>query len=152
MKKHIVFAISIAFFLGSCKKDTVITITAKDINTATKVSIDRFSSTAGHLMVRTATNGLPAANSAINFDNAPFITQGIDRTGAIVQYYNFDVQSTTPDDIYVFFKAGATTPISGQNRRYRPPKRPATASWSVFFVARNARLQQSSSQNVLAAP
>lgn len=104
-------------YLVSCSKDdnTVTTVTGKDINTANKVSVDRFSTTAGHLMVRTATNGLPAANAAINFDNAPFITQGLDRNGVTVRYYNFDVQSTMPDDIYVFFKSGATTPISGQN-------------------------------------
>ncbi len=102
--------------LVSCSKDdTTVAVTGKDINTATKVSVDRFSATAGHLMVRTATNGLPAANAAINFDVAPFITHGLDRNGAMVQYYNFDVESTMPDDIYVFFKSGATSPISGQN-------------------------------------
>jgi len=87
----------------------------KNINTASKASIDRFSSAAGHLMVRTSTNGLPAANAAINFDVAPFFTLGLDRTGAQVFYYNFDVQPRAPSPIYVFFKSGAATPLSGLN-------------------------------------
>ena len=66
-------------------------------------------------MVRDATNGLPAANAAINFDVAPFITHGLDRTGMHVSYYNFDVQTTASSPIYVFFKSGATTPLAGQN-------------------------------------
>lgn len=97
------------------KKDDTPIAMAKDINTVSKASIDRFSSTAGHLMVRNSTNGLPAANAAINFDVAPFFTIGLDRTGARVLYYNFDVQPTAPSPIYVLFKSGATTPLAGQN-------------------------------------
>ena len=118
MKKIIIPSLCILLLAVSCKKKddtTTPAATGKDINTATKASIDRFSSTAGHLMVRTATNGLPAANAAINFDVAPFFTMGLDRTGVHVLYYNFDVMSTTPSPIYVFFKSGATTPIAGQN-------------------------------------
>ncbi len=88
---------------------------SKDINTAVKVSVDRFSVTAGHLMVRTTSNGLPGANAPVNFDNAPFITTGFDRMGVVAKYYNFDVQPTTPSPIYVFFKADGSTPVSGQN-------------------------------------
>ena len=102
--------------IQSCKKDATTTSPrGKDITTAPKVSVDRFSTAAGHLMVRSASNGLPAANAAINFDVAPFITHGLDRTGAHTMYYNFDVHPNTPDAIYVFFKAGATSPIAGQN-------------------------------------
>lgn len=100
--------------LTSCKKETAAVVTGKDITTAEKVAIDRFSATAGHLFVRSATNVLPVANAAINCDQAPFITMGFSPTGAITQYYNFDVQSSTPDDIYVFFATGATTPLAGQ--------------------------------------
>ena len=54
--------------LLSCSKsnddEMTTVITGKDINTATKASVDRFSATAGHLMVRTSTNGLPAATLA----------------------------------------------------------------------------------------
>jgi len=108
------------------------TMQGKDINTATKVSVDRFSATAAHLMVRTATNGLPAANAAISFDIQPFITTGLDRTGAVVMYYNFDVQTTTPDDIYVLFKNGATTPVSGQNNII--PTIPGDAGYNDFWI------------------
>jgi len=56
--------------LASCsKKDTTpASIIPKDPNTAEVVSVDRFSATTGHLQVRTATNGLPAANAPVNFD------------------------------------------------------------------------------------
>ncbi|PDS23784.1 hypothetical protein [Flavobacterium branchiophilum] len=117
----------------SCSKDDDDTkpVTGKDINTATKASVDRFSSAAGHLMVRTATNGLPAANAAINFDSEPFITTGLDRTGAVVKYYNFDVQPTTPDDIYVFFKADGTQ-VLGQNNII--PTIPGDAGYNDFWL------------------
>jgi hypothetical protein len=105
---------------------------AKDINTATKTSVDRFSASAGHLFVRSATNGLPAVNAPINFDVAPFITVGLDRTGAVVRYYNLDVQPTTPDDIYVFFKAGATAPVTGQNNVI--PTIPGDPGYNDFWV------------------
>ncbi len=105
--------------ISSCKKDednntTTPIETGKDPNTAFKVSIDRFSAAAGHLMVRDATNGLPAANAAINFDNAPFITKGYSPSGTITEYYNFDVMSATPDPIYVLFRDGEASPVSGQ--------------------------------------
>lgn len=99
----------------SCSKDSGNAVTGKDINSAEKVSVDRFSASAATLMVRTATNGLPAANAPVNLDNQPFITTGLDRTGATVRYYNFDVQSTSPDEIYVLFKNGASAPLAGQN-------------------------------------
>ena len=65
-------------------------------------------------MVRNATNGLPAANTAINFDQAPFITKGKGPDGQNVEYYNFDVQPVSPAPIYVLFKEGSTTPVPGQ--------------------------------------
>lgn len=118
----------------SCNDDDdVIAVNpVKDINTAVKASVDRFSSSAGKLFVRTATNNLPAANAPINFDNQPFITTGFDRTGAIAKYYNFDVQSTTPDDIYVFFKKGSTMPLAGQNNVIRTI--PGDAGYNDFSL------------------
>ncbi len=82
---------SLCTLLGafSCTKETV--LVGKDPNTAEKVAIDRFSATQGKLMVRDATNGLPAANAPINFDVAPFITKGLSPTGVKIEYYNFDV-------------------------------------------------------------
>ena len=88
--------------------------TVHDPATAMVASVDRFSAQAGHLQVRSASNGLPAANAAVNFDQGPFITQGLGPTGQIVKYYNFDVQPATPAPIYAFFAAGASSPIAGQ--------------------------------------
>lgn len=107
-------------------------VTSKDINTAEKVSVDRFSSSAGNLFVRTSTNGLPSANTAINFDQEPFITTGLKRTGATVQYYNFDVQPSTPAPIYVFFREGSDTPLTGQNNII--PSLPGEAGYSDFWI------------------
>jgi len=104
--------IGVLGLLQSCDDDD--TVRVHDVNTATKVSVDRFSNTAGHLMVRTASNGLPAANAAVNFDQAPFITKGLGPTGQVVEYYNFDVQSVDPAPIYVLFKAGESSPVPGQ--------------------------------------
>ena len=85
-----------------------------DPDTAPRVAIDRFSPEAGNLFVRTATNGLPAANGAIDFDAGPFITQGYGPSGAVVRYYNFDVMPVDPAPIYVLFREGEATPVSGQ--------------------------------------
>jgi len=86
----------------------------RDPNTAPTASIDRFSDKAGHLQVRTATNGLPGPNRAVDFDQGPFITQGLGPDGRVVRYYNFDVQPTTPAPIYVLFREGESAPVSGQ--------------------------------------
>ena len=102
--------------LASCKKDNNSNNPApKDPNTAVQAMIDRFSSAAGHLQVRTATNGLPAANTPVNFDQGPFITQGLTPAGKMVSYYNFDVQPVAPAPIYVLFKSGESTPVAGQH-------------------------------------
>jgi hypothetical protein len=141
LQRRSMFGLAISTgFLAACGggSDAVVTgpatpaVVPKNINTAAKAVVDRFSATAGHLMVRTPTNGLPAANAPINFDNAPFITLGLDRTGAGVKYYNFDVQSTTPDDIYVFFKSGATAPLVGQNNII--PTIPGDSGYNDFWV------------------
>lgn len=88
---------------------------ALDPDTAAVVSVDRFSDTAGHLLKRSANPMLPAANAAIDFDSGePFMTPGLGPDGSDVTYYNFDVQSTTPAPIYVFFEDGASAPVSGQ--------------------------------------
>lgn len=106
------FAAVCAFMLSSCDDDDAVKI--HDINSAEKVSVDRFSSTAGHLMVRDASNGLPAANASVNFDQAPFITKGLGPSGEEVEYYNFDVQPINPVPIYVLFKEGESSPLAGQ--------------------------------------
>jgi hypothetical protein len=86
----------------------------KDPATAPRVSVDRFSATAGMLFVRSATNGLPAANAPIDMDTGPFITTGLGPAGEHIKYYNFDVQPTAPAPIFVLFRAGQTTPVEGQ--------------------------------------
>ena len=108
-----------ALAIVSCKKDEevmndVITDVALDPASAPRQSIDRFSSDAGTLMVRDGVNGLPQANTAINFDQAPFITEGLGPDGQSVEYYNFDVMSLESAPIYVLFKVGSSTPVSGQ--------------------------------------
>lgn len=87
---------------------------AVDPKTTEVVAVDRFSPSAGTLMVRDAKNGLPEANAPINFDQAPFITRGLGPEGESVQYYNFDVQPTAPARIYVLFEEGADAPVKGQ--------------------------------------
>ncbi len=64
------------------------------------VSVDRFSAAAGHLQVRTATNGLPGPNAPIAFDRAPFITKGFGPKGQPIAYYNFDVQPMQAAPVY----------------------------------------------------
>lgn len=86
----------------------------KDPDNAPKTSIDRFSAAAAHLMVRTSANGLPAINAPVNFDLPPFITVGKTPDGKVTEYYNFDVQPTTPAPIYVLFRDGESAPVSGQ--------------------------------------
>jgi len=113
--KTITLSFGLLFLIASCKKNNTAGITAKNPATAPQASIDRFSSTAGHLQVRTASNGLPGPNEPVNFDQAPFITQGFSPAGDTVKYYNFDLQSTTPAPIWVLSKAGQTTSVPGQN-------------------------------------
>jgi hypothetical protein len=133
----------VPFFFGSfllytsCKKSNNSNAVApKDPNTAQQASVDRFSSAAGHLQVRTASNGLPAANAAVNFDQGPFITQGFTPSGKVVDYYNFDLQPTTPAPIWLFFKPGQTTSIPGQNIIDVIPGDPGYNDfWQVYSVA-----------------
>src|SRR5512146_2329762 len=103
---------------AGCGSDTTTTGVENDIPrdpaTAAKVAVDRFSSAAGMLFVRTATNGLPAANAPIDMDTGPFITTGLGPTGERIKHYNFDVQPTAPAPIYVLFRQGESSPVSGQ--------------------------------------
>ncbi len=53
--------------------------------------------------------------SASRFRAIPaFNTHGLGPNGEKTIYYNFDVLSTTPAPIYVLFRMGETTPVSGQ--------------------------------------
>jgi hypothetical protein len=113
-KAFLLILIGLTIF-SSCKKDdTTPTPVPNNPDTAGEASIDRFSSDAGTLFVRDATNGLPAANMPIDFDMGPFITQGLGPNGSMVRYYNFDVQPMTAAPIYVLFHQGESTPVAGQ--------------------------------------
>jgi hypothetical protein len=129
-------SLGLFLFLASCKKSSSSSSPApKDPNTAGVASIDRFSAAAGTLQVRTATNGLPAANQPVNFDQAPFITTGFAPDGSVVQYYNFDIQSTTPAPIYVLTIQGQTASIPGQNIiDVIPGSTGYTDFWQVYNV------------------
>jgi len=85
-----------------------------DPDMASEATIDRFNESAGTLFVRDGSNGLPEANAPVDFDQAPFITQGLDPEGQIVLYYNFDVQSIVSAPIFVLFKEGESIPVEGQ--------------------------------------
>ena len=75
-----------------------------------EAAIDRFSAAAGTLMVRDDSGALPGPNEPINFDQPPFITQGLGPSGQVVQYYNFDVQPVAPAPIWVLFREGEDDP------------------------------------------
>jgi hypothetical protein len=87
---------------------------AKNPDQAPIAAVDRFSKAAAHLQLRTDTNGIPGANAPVDFDTGPFITQGLTHAGKPVRYYNFDVQSTTPAPVYVFYRKGEDKPVAGQ--------------------------------------
>jgi hypothetical protein len=116
--RFMVIAILAGIFALGCNKDNstepMMTLKTLDPDTAPKASVDRFSNMAGTLFIRSASNGLPAANTPIDFDQAPFITKGLGPNGEIIQYYNFDVQPTTPAPIYVLFKDGESMPVADQ--------------------------------------
>ena len=135
MKRFFLVPLMLGLIIVSCdRNDSESTPVSKNINTAEKVSIDRFSTTAGHLQVRTATNGLPQPNAPINLDQEPFITKGLTRTGTSVNYYNFDIQPTTPVAIYVFYKKDETTRVSGQNNVL--PSIPGDSNYSDFWLVK----------------
>ena len=108
--------IILTLLFASCNDDDEMMMPpmAKDPDTAEKVSVDRFSADAGTLFVRDGSNGLPGANDPVDFDQAPFITQGIGPDGQVVKYYNFDVQPLTSAPIFALFREGESSPVAGQ--------------------------------------
>lgn len=101
---------------AACGSDapSAVTDTVLDPATAPKVAVDRFSSAAGMLFVRSATNGLPAPNAPIDMDTGPFVTSGLGPHGEHIKYYNFDVQPTGPAPIFVLFRDGESSPVANQ--------------------------------------
>lgn len=80
---------------------------------ASRAEIDRFSEEAGTLMIRDEMNDLPGPDEPIDFDQGPFLTQGLGPDGQVVAYYNFDVQPTEPAPIYAFFRENGD-PVADQ--------------------------------------
>lgn len=114
--RRVVGSLFMTALVAGCGSDSMTEYqgTALDPATAPKVSVDRFSTAAGMLFVRTPTNGLPAANAPIDMDTGPFITTGFGPSGEHIKYYNFDVQPTAPAPIYVLFRTGESAPVAGQ--------------------------------------
>lgn len=113
--RGVVLSTTAVALLAACGSDAPTSVTPpKDPATASRVAVDRFSATAGMLFVRSATNGLPAANAPIDMDTGPFITWGFGPHGEKVKYYNFDVQPTAPAPIFVLIRQGETTPVANQ--------------------------------------
>lgn len=104
----------ILFVFIQCDNDDNATPDVHDPDTAVKAEIDRFSEEFGTLFVRNASNNLPAADEPVDFDQAPFITQGLGPDGEIITYYNFDVLPLTSAPIFVLFREGENMPVQGQ--------------------------------------
>ncbi len=113
MKRIIYPLLSLLIILSSCEKKSE-EPEPKDPNTAEKVSVDRFSDAAGTLMKRSENSLLPGANEPVNFDTGDFFTTSLGPSGQVVEYYNFDVQTTAPAPIYVLFREGEEDPVTGQ--------------------------------------
>lgn len=111
---HRMIALTLAALVLAACDDTTGPPAPLDPDTALRVAVDRFSAAAGNLFVRTAGSGLPAANAPIDFDQGPFITNGLGPNGELVSYYNFDVQPVAPAPIYVLFREGQATPVPEQ--------------------------------------
>jgi hypothetical protein len=109
--------VTLGAMLAGCGSDAMmanIDVTPRDPTLAPKVAVDRFSSSAGMLFVRNATNGLPSPNAPIDMDTGPFVTAGFGPAGQHIRYYNFDVQPVAPAPIYVLVRQGESNPVSGQ--------------------------------------
>jgi hypothetical protein len=79
---------------------------------APRASIDRFSDSAGTLHRRSQNDALPSPDEPIDFDSL-FLTQGYGAGGDVIEYYDFDVQSTQPAPIYALFYENGD-PVEGQ--------------------------------------
>ncbi|MBK8563601.1 MAG: hypothetical protein IPN76_09700 [Saprospiraceae bacterium] len=121
--------LTMSFLFTACGDDESAKPVGKDPDAAAIMPVDRFSTEAGTLMVRDASNGLPAADSPINFDQAPFITTGLGPNGETLDYYNFDVMPTTAIPIYVPMHDGEL--IDGQ--LFIIDKVPGEAGYNDFW-------------------
>lgn len=86
--------------------------TGVDPDQAPVVMVDRFSASAGTLMVRDGDN-LPGPGEPVDLDQAPFVTRGLAPDGREATYYNFDVQPRVPGRWYELRDANGAM-IEGQ--------------------------------------
>lgn len=142
----LLIVVVLAVLNSGCKKEDD-PVVGKDPDTASKVSVDRFSASAGHLMVRDGSNGLPEANEPINYDMAPFITKGLAPSGGMTEYYNFDVMPTAPAPIYVLFREGEDTPVDGQLNII--DKIPGDAGYNDFWLVNKVTVPSDYVANVV---
>jgi len=153
MKKQLItLFIMPLLILAACNKDDdnndmMTGPKAKNPDTAEKASIDRFSSDAGTLFVRDVSNGLPAANMPVDFDQEPFITQGLSANGTPVRYYNFDVMPLAPAPIYVLFHEGESMPVDGQLNIVNVI--PGDAGYSDFWLVNKVTVPSNYVANVV---
>ena len=110
--RRLAVAAAIAMLALACGDDDVATGPAYD--NEPRAQIDRFSDAAATLFRRSTMPSLPAANTAIDLDVAPFVTRGLGPDGQVVRYYNFDRQPFAPAPIYVLYREGESQPVSGQ--------------------------------------
>ncbi|MFO7830296.1 MAG: hypothetical protein R6V23_16880 [Bacteroidales bacterium] len=112
--KLFILSIAVIFLFVQCEDNDDLKPEPKDPDTASIVSVDRFSDDAATLMKRSENMALPGANEPVNFDQGDFITQSFGPDGQVVKYYNFDVQPLAPAPIYMLFKENSTDPVAGQ--------------------------------------
>src|ERR1051325_8313082 len=114
MKSRIVFLFLVASLLAGGVAARPAT-EPLDPDQAPIASVDRFSEKAAHLQLRTPDNHIPGPNEPVDFDIAPFITQGLSaKTGKPALYYIFDVKTPMPAPLYVLYHDGDDKPVAGQ--------------------------------------
>lgn len=145
--KFAFYALFLGSLFASCKDDESPKPEGKNPDTAAIMPVDRFSADAGTLMVRDASNGLPAADAPVNFDQAPFITTGYGPNGQSVDYYNFDVMPTTAIPIFVPMYSGQ--PVDGQ--LFIIDKVPGEAGYNDFWQVNEVTVPKDYVVNSLAS-
>lgn len=115
-RRSLLAALLLAGAAAACDDDpTAPAPTPLDPATAPRVAVDRFSAAAATLFERTPGSPFPGPNQPIDMDQGPFITHGLGPGGQRISYYNFDVQSHIPADLYVLYRENdPNTPVANQ--------------------------------------
>lgn len=77
---------------------------SQDPNTAEVAEVDRFTDQAGTFFRRSTNPNLPAPGEPIDLDQAPFRLTALLPDGNRTPFYHLDVRSTSPANLYIFFK------------------------------------------------